>query len=207
MPLNGISEKLAGRAELVVNTVKQTDYQHVDNIDAANGIYECDCNGFVGYLLHEEAPAHLALVPKETGQSRPRAFKYYDFFASLTPESTGGWRRVDVLRDARRGDILAWRFPTIEKDENTGHVVCIGETPTADDSGVFAVRVYDSAAEPHFDDTRGSGTGQFPTGVGSGVIHFVVDGAGRPIAYQFAPPATADFEYRTIAIGRAEPLS
>ena len=206
MPPNAIPEELAARAKFIVNTVKGTDYQHVDNIDAAKGIYDCDCNGFVGYVLHEVAPKHLALVPKETGQARPRAFKYYDFFASLTPKSSGGWHRIDLLSDARPGDILAWRFATIEKDQNTGHVVCIAETPTADNSGIFSVRVYDSAAEPHFDDTRGSGPGQFQTGVGSGVIHFIVDGAGRPIAYQFAPPDTADFEYRPIAIGRAEPL-
>lgn len=111
-----------------------------------------------------------------------------------------------MLEDARRGDIIAWRFPTIEKDENTGHVVCLAETPTVDGSGVFSVRVYDSAAKPHFDDTRGSGPGQFPTGVGSGIIKFLVDGAGRPTAYLFAPPASAEFEYVQIAIGRAEPL-
>jgi hypothetical protein len=206
MPSNAIPEQLAAQAEQIVNTVTQTDYQHVDNIDVAKGIYDCDCNGFVGFVLETVAPKHLALVPKEADESRPRAFKYYGFFASLTPRSPGGWRRIDLLKDARRGDIIAWRFPTIEKGQNTGHVVLLAETPTAADSGIFSVRVYDSAAEPHFDDTRGSESGQFPTGVGSGVINFIVDGEGRPIAYQFAPPTSADFEYRPIAIGRAEPL-
>jgi hypothetical protein len=201
-----IHERIAAQAEFIVENVRHTDYQHKDNIDVDNGTYDCDCNGFVGFVLGNAAPEQYALVPKEANQSRPRAFKYYGFFASLTPESSGDWRRIDLLQDARRGDILAWRFPTIEKDQNTGHVVCVAVTPTVDDSGVFSVRVYDSAAEPHFDDTRGSGAGQFPTGVGSGVINFIVDGAGRPIAYQFAPPVSAAFEYRPIAIGRAEPL-
>jgi hypothetical protein len=200
-----IREQIASQAEFVVDNLQQTDYQHTDNIDVDNGVYDCDCNGFVGFVLKNVAPAQYALVPKETNQSRPRAFKYYGFFASLTPESSGAWRRIDSLRHARRGDIIAWRFPRIEKDQNTGHVLIVAETPTADDSGSFSVRVYDSAAEPHFDDTRGSGPGQFPTGVGSGVINFVVDGAGRPTAYQFAPPASAEFEYVQIAIGRAEP--
>jgi hypothetical protein len=203
---NLIPKQIASQAEFVVNNLQQTDYQHTDNIDVDNGIYDCDCNGFVGFVLGNAAPDQYALVPKEANQSRPRAFKYYGFFASLTPESAGAWRRIDLLGDARRGDIIAWRLPTIEKDQNTGHVVIVAESPTVNDAGIFSVRVYDSAAEPHFDDTRGSGAGQFPIGVGSGVINIIVDGAGRPIAYQFAPPVSAAFEYRPIAMGRAEPL-
>jgi hypothetical protein len=103
------------------------------------GIYDCDCNGFVGFVLKNAAPAHFELVPKETTQSRPRAFKYYGFFASLTPETPGGWHRIDFLKDARRGDIIAWRVPRIEKDVNTGHVVFVAETATVDESGVFSV--------------------------------------------------------------------
>jgi hypothetical protein len=80
--------------------------------------------------------------------------QYYDFFASPTPRSTGGWSRVDLLTDARRGDIMAWRSPTVEAHVDTGHVVILAETPTLDASGAFyVVRVYDSAAEAHFDDT------------------------------------------------------
>jgi hypothetical protein len=206
MPQDSVPDQLASQAESIVNNLKQTDYQHDENIDVAQGIYDCDCNGFVGFVLENVAPAHYAMIPIEAGQTRPRAFKYYGFFASLTPESTGGWVRIDALQDAQWGDIIAWRFPTIEQDENTGHVFFVAEPPTVDDSGVFAVRVYDSAAEPHFDDTRGTGPGRFPTGVGSGYINFVVDGAGRPTADQFAPPITAEFEYVQMAIGRAKPL-
>ncbi len=155
MQENLISEQIAAQAEFIVDNVRQTDYQHTDNIDVENGVYDCDCNGFVGFVLGNAAPDQYALIKKEPHQSRPRAFKYYGFFASLTPESPGAWRRIDLMRDARRGDIMAWRFPTIEKDQNTGHVVFIAETPTVDDSGIYSVRVYDSAAEPHFDDTRG----------------------------------------------------
>jgi hypothetical protein len=205
-----LPEQIAAKAESIVNTLTQTDYQHHDHIDPATGVYDCDCNGFVGFVLPAVAPQHFKLIPKETNQKRPRAFKYYNFFASLTPESTGSWRRIDSLTDARRGDIMAWRFPTIETDENTGHVVIIAETPTLDPSGDFLVmRVYDSANEAHFDDTREPGGQPSPTGktgVGSGFINFKVDGAGRPIAYLFAPPVKAEYSYRPIAIGRAEPL-
>jgi hypothetical protein len=198
-----LPQKIASKAECIVNSLVQTDYQHIEHIDPAAGIYDCDCNGFVGFVLDTVAPAHYHMIPKEKNQRRPRAFKYFGFFASLTPESMGGWQRIDFLRDTRPGDIIAWRFPTIERDLNTGHVLFVAAPPTIDASSVYSIRVYDSAAEPHFDDTRGSGAGQFPTGVGSGIIKFNVDGAGRPTAFLFAPPASAEFTFLEIAIGRA----
>ncbi|WP_428338702.1 hypothetical protein [Mycobacterium sp.] len=194
-------------AESIVDGHTHTYYQHVDKIDPSTGVYDCDCNGFVGYILKNAAPQHYALVPKEDGRTRPRAFEYFNFFASLSPQSSGDWGRVDRLSDARRGDVMAWRFPTIRTHEDTGHVMLLAEPPTLDGSGeFFKVRIYDSAAAAHFDDTRMPGGQPSPTGttgVGSGFIHARVDGDGRPIAYLFAPPADAEYSYRPIAIGRA----
>jgi hypothetical protein len=127
-----LPEQIAAKGESIVNTLTQTDYQHTDNIDPATGVYDCDCNGFVGFVLSGVAPRNFVLIRHETNQKRPRAFEYFDLFASLTPESTAGWRRIDILTPARRGDIMSWRFPTIEEDENTGHVVIVAETPTFD---------------------------------------------------------------------------
>jgi hypothetical protein len=205
---------IAAMAESIVNTLTQTDYQHVNNIDPSTGIYDCDCNGFAAFILRAVALQNFEEIPIDTQvgsvESRPRAFEYYDFFASLTPQSTGGWSRVDLLTDVGRGDIMAWRSPTIEAHVDTGHVVILAETPTLDPSGAFyVVRVYDSAAEAHFDDTREPGGQPSPTGtsgVGSGFINLKVDGEGRPIAYLFAPPADTEYSYRPIAIGRAQPL-
>jgi hypothetical protein len=205
-----LPQDIAAMAESIVNTLTETVYQPVDNIVPSTGVYDCDCNGFVGYVLRNVVPQHYALVPKEADQSRPRAFEYFDFFASLTPQSTGGWSRLDMLSDASRGDIMAWRFPTMEPDINTGHVMILAESPMLDPSGEFyVVRVYDSAAEAHFVDTRMPDGQPSPTGasgVGSGFIALQVDGEGRPIAYLFAPPADAEYSYRPIAIGRAEPF-
>jgi hypothetical protein len=78
----------------------------------------------------------------------------------------------------------------------------VADTPTVDDQGYFAVRVYDSAIVPHFDDTRGDGPGQRPSRVGSGFINFQVDDEGQPIAFQFSPPLSAQFTPLPIAIGR-----
>jgi GH18 family chitinase len=204
-PPNLLPRQLASQAESIVNDLEQTDYQHTDNIDVDLGIYDCDCNGFVSFVMERAAPDHYAKIPKEADQPRPRAFEYYDFFNSLTPESAGGWHRIDFLRDARRGDIIAWRFPKIEPGHDTGHVLFVAETPVADDSGVFSVRVYDSAAEPHFEDSRGDGEGEFESGVGSGFINFTVDDLGRPEAFQFAP--SEGFTTLPIAIGRCEPVA
>jgi len=204
MPLH---EQIAAQAQSSVDTVTQTHYQHPEYIDAAAGIYDCDCNGFVGFVLETVAPVHYQMIPKEPNQPRPRAFKYYDFFVSLTPDSPGGWHRIDLLRDALPGDIIAWRFLTIEVDENTGHVMIVAATATVDHAGVYSVRVCDSAAEAHFPfDTRDPGNGVSPNGVGSGFLRFKVDAAGRPIAFQFAPPDTVEFTFLPIAMGRAEPL-
>jgi len=204
VPQLSLPQQLASQAEFIANNVQQTDYQHVDNIDVDRGIYDCDCNGFVSFVMERSAPGHYKMIPKETNQLRPRAFEYYVFFSSLTPESTGGWHRIDFLKDARRGDILGWRFPLIEIGHDTGHVVVVADTPTVDDSGIFTVCVYDSSAQSHFDDTRGTRPTQSKTGVGSGFIKFKVDATGRPTAFQFSP--TDQFETFPIAIGRVEPL-
>lgn len=197
--------QIADQAEFIVNNLRRTDYQHQDHIDVDLGIYDCDCNGFASFVMERAAPDHYAMIPKEMDQPRPRAFKYYEFFHALTPESTDGWHEIEFMRDARRGDLIAWRFPQIETGHDTGHVCFAGETPVADDSGNFSVRVYDSARQPHFDDTRGDGEGEFASGVGSGFLHFRVDDLGRPTAFQFAP--SDGFKTLPIAIGRVEPLS
>jgi hypothetical protein len=202
-----LSIEIAEKAEEIVNSLTLTFYQHKDDIDPAAGVYKCDCNGFAEFILSRTAPHHLELIPREADQKRPRAFEYFGFFASLPPDSANGWKRVDLFKDARRGDIVAWRSPTIEVHQDTGHVVILAETPALDPSGeFFTVRIYDSAAEAHFDDTRNPPSGPSlsgATGVGSGVINFRVDAEGRPLAYLFAPPITAQYSYRPIAIGRA----
>jgi hypothetical protein len=199
-PRLSIPEQVASQAEFIVDNLQTTKYQHHENIDVDRGVYECDCNGFVSFVMMRAAPDHYAMIPKESDQPRPRAFEYYMFLSSQTPSSTGGWHRINLLKDARRGDMIAWRFPEVVKDEDTGHVLFVADSPVADDSGIFTVRVYDSAVKPHFEDTRGTGM----TGVGAGSIKFKVDNTGRPTAFQFTP--SGKFETFPIAIGRVEPL-
>jgi hypothetical protein len=120
-----LSAQVAAQAELIVSNLQQTNYQHTEHIDVDRGIYDCDCDGFVGFVLTRAAPGHYTMIPQEPGQPQPRAFEYCLFFSSLTPQSACGWHRIDFPRDARRGDIIAWRFPEIEveKGHETGHGV------------------------------------------------------------------------------------
>jgi hypothetical protein len=203
-PQLSLSEQVASQAEFIVNNLRQTDYQHIEKIDVDRGVYNCDCNGFVSFVLERASPDHYGIIPKETDQLRPRAFEYYVFFSELNPDSTGGWHKIDFLRDARRGDLIAWRFPQVEKGHDTGHILLVADTPIGDAEGSFTVQVYDSAAQPHFNDTRGGGEGQFETGVGAGSIKFQVDDMGRPTAFQFSP--LDELKNLPIAIGRLEPL-
>jgi hypothetical protein len=147
------------------------------------------------------APNHYAAIPKEQAQPRPRAFEYVDFFDSLIQSPQPQWQKIKRMADARLGDILAWRFGQIVPGEDTGHVMFLAETPNPDGPGVFTVRVCDSAAEPHFKDTRGPDDDQFPNGVGSGIINFHTNQQGEPTAFLFAPGAA--YVSVPIAIGRA----
>jgi len=58
---NLLPNQLASQAETVVNTLRQTVYQYAENIDAAIGVWDCDCNSFVGFVLEALAPDHYYL--------------------------------------------------------------------------------------------------------------------------------------------------
>ena len=196
-----LPEQFASAAETIVNTLKQTDYTHDENIIAAEGIYDCDCGQFVGAVLHDNALVHYGMLTRESGQPAPRAFEWFEWFTTLTPASTNGWHRIDLMAEAARGDIISWRFPTVKAHSDTGHVLIVADTPKVNDAGVYVVRVYDSAVAPHFQDTRAAGTG----GVGSGFVNFKADAEGRPIAFQFSP--TDVFTTFPILIARLDAIA
>jgi hypothetical protein len=105
-----LPQRILAKAESILNHVVQTKYQHKEYIDADAGIYDCDCNDFVGFVLDQLLPAHYAMIPKEPHRRRPRAFKYYEFFMSRPPKAPG-WRKIDALAIARPGDIIALARP------------------------------------------------------------------------------------------------
>lgn len=134
------SRATASLANFIVNNLVQTDYQYAEIIDSEAGVFDRDCNGFVGFVLQRLAPAHYDLLPIEADQPRPRVFEYYTFFASLTPESPGGWHWIDFLKDARPGDIIAWELPDFQPGQDTGHVLFVAEMPTMDESCILGFR-------------------------------------------------------------------
>ncbi len=103
--------------------------------------------------------------------------------------------------DAEPGDVIAWLKLERQPGDNTGHVMLIAEKPVQESAGQFRVRVLDSTAHGHAQDTRPEGT----SGIGEGTIWLFVDSRARPVAYQWKSRKIAPHE-APIAIGRAVPI-
>jgi hypothetical protein len=194
---------LADKASDVLANVKETRYVHTQHVDAAIGVYDVDCSGFVSWILQQIAPRHLQQIPVDDRAGRPLARDYYEFFASRSVEAEQGWQQIFGLRNVGRGDLIGWLLSETPHGD-TGHVFVVQAMPLPNPDGTFRVSVIDASDVKHFEDSRGTGPGQFPTGVGSGFIHFKVGGEGNPTAFQFN--ATDAFVTAPIAICRIEPL-
>jgi hypothetical protein len=202
--MNGVTSlglQLAKEALRILENTQQTSYQHDIHIDEATGIYDVDCSGFVSYVLGLVAPYHLDLIPLSGRETRPLAHDYFDFLSSLPNETTDGWQQVPALQDAQPGDLIAWALPQVGHGD-TGHVFVVAEQPVVVAPDIMAVMAYDASDILHYDDSRGPGSDQFRTGVGSGTFHLQVNTAGTPIAFQFGPGDQIVTD--TIAIGRIE---
>jgi hypothetical protein len=198
-------QQVAAEAERIVDNTRHTRYQYPPySIDDETGTYDVDCCGFVSYVLECIAPEHYDLIPKVDGWPVPQAFKYEEYFHNLPTDGSVGWRRIDRLADSRRGDIIAWRLLQSDSAGDTGHVFIVADDPEVLEAGLYAVRAYDSSNVLHYDDSRDLGDGEQQTGVGTGTIHFEVDGTGKPTTFQFGPgdPCLS----APIAIGRIEPI-
>jgi hypothetical protein len=190
-------ENIAEAAENLIGDIRETHYQHKTCVVPAEGIYDMDCSGFVDYLLKRVAPQQYANLPIETGHARPRAAMYFDLFHGLPENPAPGWKSIDRLADAQRGDIIAWSLeaPT-QKPGDTGHVVVVASPPVPANQREYRVEVYDSSGIHHDDDSRPKAT----SGIGKGVITFKVDERGIPVGFQFN--SLAHFHLEPIAIGR-----
>ena len=172
-------------------------------MDPDTGTFLTDCSGFVSYVLDGIAPEHYGAIPRETGHAYPRAFEFFDYFASRAVHASRTWRRVERLSESCEGDLVAWREVRVREDHDSGHVFVVAEAPALVSARVWAVRVYDSSDVPHFDDSRVR-SGAFAGGVGTGTILIHVDGGGKPIAFQFGKDDS--LHEVPIAIARLEPI-
>ena len=200
---NTLPDSVAAEAEAILLSVVYTVYQHDPYVDVATGTYDLDCSGYVGYVLQRIAPLHYRTIPSDNAAGRPLAFDFYDFFSGLPQEGADGWRPVQPLEDARRGDIVAWRSELLEPGENTGHVFIVAAEPEIFDDGVISILAYDSSNILHYDDTRGLGGNSPATGLGSGRIHFRYGGSGWE--FKFGPGDS--YNDCPIAVGQIQPLS
>jgi hypothetical protein len=190
-------ENIAEAAESLIGDIRETHYQHKTYVVPAEGIYDMDCSGFADYLLKRVAPQQYAQLPIETGHARPRAAVYFDFFQGLPGNPAPGWKSINRLADAQRGDIIAWSLEaSTQKPGDTGHVVIVASPPVRANKHEYRVAVYDSSGIHHDDDSRPKAT----NGIGKGVITFKVDERGIPVGFQFN--SLAHFHLEPIAIGR-----
>ena len=192
-----LGQNIADAAETLIGGIRETHYEHMTHVVQSDGIYDMDCSGFVDYLLKRVAPEQYAHLPIETGHPRPRAATYFKLFHSLPGNPVAGWKSIDQLADARRGDILAWALePPTQKPGDTGHVVIVAAPPVSTTPREYRIPVYDSSGIRHDEDSRPEGT----SGIGEGVITIRVDDRGAPVGFRFNSHAHSHLE--PIAIGR-----
>ncbi|MFH0815336.1 MAG: hypothetical protein V1934_00760 [Methanobacteriota archaeon] len=199
------ADRVANRAEYVVHMQQLTVYWHHTIIQEEDFAYIADCSGFVDFVLNRELPGHYAQIAfDQNNESRPLAQDYYDYFASLgAGNSTAAWSRVAEMKDARPGDIIAYKHDP-PSEGSTGHVMIIDSTPQPSDTpGQYWVWVIDSALSGHGDDTRDTDDDnvRFTDGIGRGKMWFGVDGEGGPSYYRWS---AVDGETHAVplAIGR-----
>lgn len=197
-------DELATTTRRMVEGVRLTSYEHGVIIDPHAGTYFTDCSGFVSYVLERIAPEHYGAIPREVAHPYPRAFEFFDYFASRAAHASFGWRRVDRFFDVREGDLVAWREKRVREDHDSGHVFVVAQAPMPIGDGFWLVGVYDSSDVPHFDDSR-ERSGEFRSGVGMGGILIHVDAEGLPIGFIFG--SEDSLHELPIAVARLEPLA
>ena len=181
-----ISEQLASvqsknpvymEAYRMFRNIQSTEYVHPPyTVDDAAGIYKFDCLGFVDHVLMNADMTSY----KEIGKNvNPSIESYSAYFTKLDPTRPNalGWTKVPRPIDLRPGDVCLWlKSNTLD----TGHMWIIAGEPKVDPDRTdeVLVRIFDSTGTVHRDDSR-SGS-QPGTGLGSGILGFMVNGEGNP---------------------------
>jgi len=133
-------------------------------------------------------------------QGRTRARNFYHAFG---PGSLGSskWCRVTDFRNVKRGDVLVYNIPgNVGNGFDTGHIMIAYKTPTElgktrDGKLVFAQKVIDSSAQPHFNfgsfkDTRSECPTSKKCGAGVGYIYVFTNSHGSILAVRIRGTAT-----------------
>jgi hypothetical protein len=165
-----------------VATLHYSDYKlGGSKFDSTRGIYIVDCSSFVDHILQQVSPHAYTSLVNATGAPTPATQHYYDFFKELNTNSDDYWNKVNNVEQLRAGDILVFRNKHTHRSQANGHVMVVMEKPVKD-SGVYFVRVADSAPARHSEDTRQKNEG----GIGIGTLLLKAAKGGRPLAYAWA---------------------
>ena len=218
--------KIIDKVNLIMDNLKHTGYTNHNYIrEDELGAMFTDCSGFVGHVLKQVSEKHYDELPrKECKACRednecpckyPLAADYYDYFVNMSTEPDGEhcWQRVEHIKDAQPGDVIAYKYDPEEGKSTTGHVMIIYSTPkqsTCSDTNQHYVQVVDSARSGHYKDTR-NGEGPYsdkyeykawkidkPSGLGIGKMWF---NTGSKPYYRWSS-CSGDKHEANIAIGR-----
>lgn len=201
-PATPAAERVLQVIEHVRSTVRETRYQHHLAVRERTGMYRWDCSLMAQWVLERASPrsvAHLARL------QRPRA---EDFVRTIERAPTDrfrrGWQRIERIDDVRPGDVFTWRRPDGFPSRNTGHVGFALEVPRRVPglTNGWVVRVADSTASRHQDDTRpwpGEG------GFGTGMLAFLTDGEGHATHYGWGGTLSGGYVVTPILFGRVGP--
>lgn len=199
----------AGRAVLdvlqqVESGARDSRYSHTTRVDAARGEFQFDCSGMAAWVLRRAAPQAEDAVLAVNEQRRPVASDYHDVIERAPTRAAAGapWQRLTRVGDLRPGDVIAWRRPRSVASTNTGHVAFVVSAPerTARGDG-WVIRVADSTAIPHEDDTR-HGVRSHRSGYGQGTIVLTTDRADAPHSYGWFGRRTRLYFPTSIMMGR-----
>lgn len=191
-----VSDEVFQEAQRILQTHKETHYEHKTLIDETKGYYRVDCSSFVSYILRKKAPLALALLPIDANHTRSRAQNYYDYFKNLEAPNSH-WMAVKTVVALERGDVIAWKYdPSLQK-KDTGHVVIVSQKPVQEEPSLYRIRVMDASKGKHANDTRVEGI----DGIGSGDMWFRIDKNGVPIGLYWSSKAKKESRH-PIAMGR-----
>ncbi|CAN5225118.1 hypothetical protein BH10PSE19_BH10PSE19_14080 [soil metagenome] len=178
------SHKLLGYVKLTLNALHHTRYRFGGKrFDTAKGIYSVDCSGYVNNLLGLSNPHAFHEILNQQQISRPNTTDYYRFLGHIPyGRSSSHWYHVRGISELRAGDILVYSSPGRSKRRSPGHVMIVVETPKRDSraTGIYHVRVADSAHSGHSYDTRRPHT----SGIGVGTLLLKANPhTNQPIAF------------------------
>jgi hypothetical protein len=181
--------------------IKTTEYVHPPyTVDDAAGIYKFDCLGFIDHVLMGADMTSYKEIGKNVNPSIESYSAYFNKLDAKTPNAPG-WTSVAHPADLKPGDICLWLKPSTL---DTGHMWIIAGEPKVNPRRTeeILVRIFDSTGTCHSDDSRTDSA--LKTGLGSGILGFMVDGEGNPIGlfWEGGASTSAGEKDTTIVCGR-----